>query len=133
MFRSCLFKREAWLKPRFRLSSSQYLLLLPQKKTFSVAYINITKGSVLGKVMCSCQETWFSPGFIANYLGDLGRITLPLALVQEQEAGSLADPGLGFQWTPLQGLAARPEGTSVQNSTLRPTSGDIKALCSKKG
>lgn len=97
-----------------------------------MAYINITKGSVLGKVMCSCQETGFSPGFIANYLGDLGRITLPLALVQEQEAGSLADLGLGFQWTPLQGLAARPEGTSMRNSTLRPTSGDIKALCSNK-
>lgn len=53
-----------------------------------------------------------SSGLGTNYLGDLGH---------------MAPPGLGFWWTLLQGLTARPETTRVPSATLGPTIGAIKA------
>lgn len=54
-----------------------------------------------------------------------------LPLVKEREAGIRGRLlGLGFQWTLLRGPTAQPEATPVLSSTPRPTSGDIKALCS---
>lgn len=54
-----------------------------------------------------------------------------LPLVKEREAGIRGRLlGLGFQWTLLWGPTAQPEATPVLSCTPRPTSGDIKALCS---